>query len=765
MPKSNKFIVSFSQVDRNDIGLVGGKGANLGELTKFGAPVPPGFIVTSRAYFYFLEETGIKRKIADELSRIKDDDPTTLQTASARIEKLVTSEKVPKDLAVEIMKAYASLGGPLKDTMVAVRSSATAEDLPEASFAGQQATFLNVFGEANLVKRVKDCWASLFTPRAIFYREQHKFNHLKVGIAVPVQLMVQSEISGVMFTINPVSGEKNQIVIEAIWGLGELIVQGAVNPDRYIVSRDSGQILSVEVFRQSIQLIKVDGKTKEVSVRKSKQDKQKLGHTQIKQLAKVGSAIHNHYYFPQDIEWAYSKGKFYMLQTRPVTALVEERMVPETSKEGELFPKSKLLLKGTPASPGIARGPVRKIKTAKEIGKIKKGDVLVTGMTTPDFVPAMKRTVAIVTDRGGQTSHAAIVSRELGIPCVVGAEGATKKLKNGQIITVHGGQGTVYQGALETGAKLIERKVNRTKIPLVKTATKIYVNLAEPELAQEAASLPVDGVGLLRAEFMISEQVGTHPRKLIKDKKGKEFSHKLASGLATFCRAFSPRPVVYRTTDFKTSEYRNLVGGKSFEPEEENPLLGFRGAFRYIRDEAVFDLELEAINQVRRKMGFKNLWLMIPFVRTVQELTLVKRLIAAKGLVRSPSFKLWLMVEIPSNVVLLSEYAGVGLDGISIGSNDLTMLMLGADRDNAELAQVFNEQDPAVLWALEKVVKDCHKLGLTSSICGQAPSVYPELVEKLVEWGITSVSVSPDAVERTREIVAESERKRAKQEE
>ncbi|MBM3205595.1 phosphoenolpyruvate synthase, partial [Candidatus Shapirobacteria bacterium] len=448
--------------------------------------------------------------------------------------------------------------------------------------------------------------------------------------------------------------------------------------------------------------------------------------------------------------------------SRPVTTLKEKPAdLKEVAKE-----KRKILLKGQAAAPGLASGPVQKILSAKEIGKVNQGDVLVAPMTSPDFVPAMKKVVAIITDKGGQTSHAAIVSRELGLPCVVGTETATQDLKNDQMVTVNGSQGEIYQGGLLTQAKSTELgdKTKSVVQPLVhvlplKTATKVYVNLGEPQLAFEVAKRDVDGVGLLRAEFMMS-QIGIHPKKIIKDRRQKEFVQKLVENLSLFCEHFSPRPVVYRTTDFKTNEYRHLVGGKSYEPEEENPLLGYRGAFRYLHDTEVFEMELKAIKKTREK--YQNLWLMIPFVRTPQELKEIKKMIVANGLTRSDSFKLWLMVEVPANVILLEEFLKVGLDGVSIGSNDLTMLILGVDRDNAELAAVFHEQDPAVEWALEKVIKTCQKNKVTCSICGQAPSVYPDLVEKLIDWGITSLSVNPDAIERTKQLVFELEKRRAK---
>lgn len=763
MKKKDKHILWFKEIDKDDVGLVGGKGANLGEMASLDLPVPPGFVVTAAAYFQFLKENNLGKLIKQEVKKVDLERPETVSQVSAKIKPAIKKGKIPEKMAKEIIFSYTKFGRLLKDPYVAIRSSATAEDLPTASFAGQQETFLNIKGEANVVQRVRDCWASLFEPRAIFYRQENKFGHFKVGMAVIVQEMVESKVSGVMFTIDPVTNEKNKIVIEAIYGLGELIVQGKLVPDCYAVDKKSLDIISRNIAKQTVQLIKVGTSNKQTKVPKSLQTRRKLTDKQIIELARLGKKIHRHYFFPQDIEWALAKKKLYIVQTRPVTTTGEvKKQVDEIAKKERRKP----ILKGLPASPGMAAGPVQIIKSAKEIKKIDAGEILVTSMTTPDFVPAMKKAVAIVTDKGGQTSHAAIVSRELGVPCIVGAIKATQKLKNGQTITVNGSRGEVYQGGMVQGAQKAQkiREISLSQPTLralsLKTATKIYVNLGEPQLAEKVALRNVDGVGLLRAEFMIAE-IGIHPKKMIKDGKKAQFINQLTEGITQFCQAFNPRPVVYRTTDFKTNEYRHLVGGKSYEPEEENPLLGFRGALRYTTDEETFEMELAAIKKVRNKLGLKNLWLMIPFVRTPEELKKVKRIVAANGLIRSPSFKFWLMVEVPSNIILLENFIEVGIDGISIGSNDLTMLTLGVDRDNANLAGLFNEQDPAVTWALEKAIKTCQKHRITSSICGQAPSVYPDLVENLVKWGITSISVNPDAIERARELVAETEKKLA----
>ncbi|QQG40534.1 MAG: phosphoenolpyruvate synthase [Candidatus Levyibacteriota bacterium] len=753
--KQNKYILWFSEVDKHDIELVGGKGANLGEMVKASFPVPNGFIVTSHAYYTYLKENNLVQKIKHILNTANLEKPESLMQVSKHIKKYIMDGKLSEELVKEIFNAYKLLSGPLEDALVAVRSSATAEDLPTASFAGQQETFLNVKGEAVLVQKIKEAWASLFNERAIFYREEQKFSHFKVGIAIPVQKMVQSEKSGVMFSIDPITNDKSKIIIEAIYGLGELIVQGAATPDHYEVSKKDLKILSKSTAYQKTMLKKVGTENKEVKLSENEGSKQKITDNNIMDLALLGRKLEKHYYFPQDTEWAIEKNTLYLVQTRPVTTLGNKAKDEKVNEEDEKWKKANLLLKGSPASPGMVSGPARIIKSAKEIGKVLSGEVLVAPQTNPDFVPAMKKAVAIVTDAGGRTSHAAIVSRELGIPAVVGAENATKQIKNGMVITVNGSLGEIYKGSYiqSEEAKGFAKSVLR-----IKTRTNVYVNLAQPDLAEKVAQKNADGIGLLRAEFMIAN-IGTHPKKLIRDGKGHVFTEKLTESLLKFCKAFHPRPVVYRASDFKTNEYRNLIGGKDYEPHEENPMLGYRGAFRYVSDPNVFNLELEAIKRVRNKHHLDNLWLMIPFVRTVEELNGVMKLVEKSGLKRSSSFKLWVMVEIPSNVILVEDFIKCGIDGVSIGSNDLTMLILGTDRDNSEVAQIYNERNPAVLWAFEKIITTCKKHHITCSMCGQAPSQYPDLVEKLVEWGITSVSVSPDAIDVTRENIAIVEKK------
>ena len=749
-----KDFVWFSEVDKDDVALVGGKGANLGELYKLNINIPNGFIITSQVYFNALKSTGAVDRIRGILYGLNTDNPLDLESRALACQREILNLEIDKIIENKIEKYYKKLSGS-HDIFVAVRSSATAEDLPQASFAGQQSTFLNVRGKKELKRAISKAWASLFEARAIFYRTEKKFDHFKVGIALPIQKMIQSEVSGVMFTIDPVTNNKDSIVIEAIYGLGELIVSGSITPDHFEIDKNSFSIAKKVIAIQEKQLIRAKSGNKLIFIAKAHQQIQKLEDEKIIELAKVGKLIEKHYFFPQDIEWAYENKRLYIVQTRPVTTFKKQKKEELTVRMQTEITKNEAILQGSPASPVIATGPIVIIKSPKELFKIKKGDVLVTEMTNPDFVPGMKRAIGVITDKGGRTSHAAIVSRELGIACVVGTGNATKKLHDGMIVTVDGAKGLVYKGQIvPKKEKLISRITNEKIKEHFKTATKLYVNLAEPELATKVASQNIDGVGLLRAEFLIS-QIGKHPKQFLEDGNKQDFVEKLAGGLRIFGKAFGKRPVVYRATDLKSSEYRNLIGGDKFEPKETNPMLGYRGAFRYIKDPDVFKLELEAIKKVREQ--YPNLHLMIPFVRTVQELESVIKIVEEMNLLKDSSFKLWMMVEIPSNIILLDDFIKAGIDGISIGSNDLTMLILGTDRDNEEVASEFNELDKAVLWALEKTIKTASKMGITSSICGQAPSVYPELTEKLVDWGITSISVNPDAITATREIIYQAE--------
>lgn len=777
LPASRQ-VVWFEEVGKEDTGLVGGKGANLGEMINARLPIPYGFIITSTSYFQFIKEARLQQKIKDILAAVNYNNPNELQQASTHIQELILGADIPKDLGKEIIRYYDNLTAketayfknrlnPLEKTvhsikhlynqpLVAVRSSATAEDLPTASFAGQQETYLNVKGETHLLQKVKECWASLFTERAIYYRHEQGFDHFRIGLAAVVQRMVQSEKSGVAFSIDPVTNDKTKIVIEAIFGLGEYIVQGKVTPDHYEIEKRSLIMLRKDSNYQTAKFVKSGQTNREIKLSKKTGSVQKLTDEEIIKVALLTRDIENHYYFPQDIEWAIEGDTVFIVQSRPITTIKQtKKTISDKKTETGTLKIEVPILIGAPASPGIGTGPVKIIHTPREIDRVKKGDILVAPQTNPDYVPAMKRATAIVTERGGRTSHAAIVSRELGIPAVVGAERATKILKDAMIVTVNGKTGEIFKGKIVGGEQPIG--VEQKHIRHLRTVTKVYVNLAQPDEAKKVAGLPVDGIGLLRAEFMIAG-IGTHPNEFIRKHQEHFFVNKLANDLFTFVKAFSPRPIVYRATDFKTNEYRHLNGGSRYEPHEENPMLGFRGASRYIVHSGVFEMEMMAVKKIWES-GYNNLHVMIPFVRVPWELIKIKDLMKGYGMFNFHGFKLWIMVEVPACALSIEEFIKIGIDGVSIGSNDLTMMLLGVDRDNEEVANIYDERNPAVTSLLEYVVKTCSEHGVTSSICGQAPSDYPEIVEKLVKYGVTSVSVNPDAVIRTREQIFEIEKK------
>ncbi|MDP6452246.1 MAG: phosphoenolpyruvate synthase, partial [SAR202 cluster bacterium] len=722
----------------------GGKAANLGEMINAGIPVPDGYVVATSAYRAFMIEHGLDDMARELLTGVDIQNSAELAKVASEIRARIVSRNLPHDLTSSILRKYFSLEkGP-----VAVRSSATAEDMDNASFAGQQDTYLNVEGAMELIRAVRDCWASLFEARAIFYRDEQGIDHSDVDIAVVIQQMVPSDVSGVMFTVDP-AGNEDEILIEAILGLGEPLVSGNLSPDAYSVNRHELKISSRELATQPWMLTRNASHTgsHKLLIPRSRQGMQKLNDAHVIALAELGLRLEKHYGQPQDVEWAFVGDRLNVLQSRPITtnSTVEE-------SPNEVLEALDALVTGASASPGVVAGPVRIIDDATQVDQVQKGDILVTEMTTPDFVPAMKRAAAIVTDRGGRTCHAAIVSREMGLPCVVGAGDATTALLEIPIATVDGGAGAVYEGDHQTK---LTPEVTETPIDInLTTKTKLYVNLADPDAAQRVASMGVDGVGLLRAEFMIAH-LGEHPRSMLESGRGEEYTRHLAHELDRFAEAFSPRPIVYRFSDFKTNEYRNLKGGESFEPFEENPMIGYRGCARYIAEPEIFALEVEALKRVRETHS--NVGAMVPFVRTVTELEGVISLLREQGLERGPDFKLWMMAELPTNFLLLDRFLDTGIDGVSIGSNDLTQLVLGVDRDNEQLAEMFDERDPAVLQAIEHVVKTCVARGATVSICGQGPSVYPELSRKLVEWGITSVSVTPDMIQQTRQILHDAE--------
>ena len=776
MSNNPPLIIWIEELRAKDTALAGGKGANLGELVSAGVPVPPGFVVTSEAYKRFIEGSGLKAKIEKLLEALDVNNTAELERVSSEIRRLIMDTPIPEDIEEAIRKAYRELSEKIgvKDPLVAVRSSAVAEDLPEASFAGQQDTYLNVRGEDNVVDRVKACWASVFTPRAIFYRTQMGIDHFRAYMAVVVQKMVNARSAGVMFTLHPATGDRSVVVIESAWGLGEAVAGGKVTPDEFVVDKKTLEIIEKRINPKHI-MITYDpesGQNIVVELPKEKALEPSLSDEEAKELAKYGVMIENHYNHPMDIEWAIDKdipapNNIFIVQARYET--VWSRKKPEeVKKEEKPAEELKILVTGLPASPGVATGVARIILDphSPEAEEFREGDVLVTKMTDPDWVPLMKKAAAIVTDEGGMTSHAAIVSRELGIPAVVGTGNATTTIRNGMLVTVDGSRGVVYEGKVEIVKKkeavpgALAPEAMRELYPV--TATKIYMNLGQPEAIDKYVDLPFDGIGLMRIEFILSDWIGYHPLYLIAEGKPDFFVNKLAEGIAKVASAIYPRPVVVRFSDFKTNEYRGLRGGEKYEPEERNPMLGWRGVSRYIHPmyEKAFRLEVRAIRKVREEMGLKNVWVMLPFVRTTWEVERVLGIMNEEGLGRSKDFKVWIMAEVPSVVLLVDEFSKL-VDGFSIGSNDLTQLVLGVDRDSQLLAEMgyFDERDPAVLRAIKMLIEGAHRHGKTVSICGQAPSVYPEIVEFLVEAGIDSISVNPDAVVATRRLVAGIERK------
>jgi len=770
LPKPDAIVVRLEDVRKDDISLVGGKCANLGELTAKGIHVPPGFAVTAEAFRRFLEETKIGEIIHKTLgSSNGSKDPKQYEEASEEIRKILESAPMPEDIAGKVRTAYRDLCEKTgdKNVTVAVRSSATSEDLPDASFAGQQDTYLNVSGEDQLVHYVQKCWGSLYTPRAIFYREEKGFPHDKVLISVGVQKMVRSNCSGVAFTLDPINGDPSKIVIESTWGLGEALVAGIVRPDRFIVDKGTMQLIHKEIVPKMIEHVPNDktGLTIQSDVPAERRNVSSLTDEQVIEIAKVAVDIEDHYHTPQDIEFAVEHGtagsSLYIVQTRPETFW--SKMKSPTGETDSHIIHRVAVVHGLPASPGMHAGRAKVVPTTLEAGRLMKNkDILVTRMTNPDWVPYMKIAGAIVTEDGGTTCHAAIVSREMGIPCIVGARNATKLMQTGQEYTVDAKSGVVYNGLVEEILKATQPQHEiPTVIPI--TSTKIYVNISLPELADKVArETHADGVGLLRAEHMMLS-VGKHPRLLIEEGGGEKMVDAFAEGVRKVATPFAPRPVVYRCLDFKPDEFLGLPGGEKYEREAghvgPNPLLGFRGTFRYVKEPDIFRLECRAIKKVREEYKLTNVHVMLPFVRTLEDFRNAKKILEEEGLKRGPDFKLWIMVEVPSTVLLIDKFVDEGIDGISFGTNDLTMLILGIDRDDASIQEIYDERNLAVLRAMSHVIRVCSEKGVTTSICGQAPSNYPEVVEFLVREGAVSMSVNPDKVIETKLLVAAIEQK------
>jgi pyruvate,water dikinase len=693
---------------------------------------------------------------------------------------------MPKDIGGAIRSAYEELCRKLglSDVFVAVRSSATAEDLPDASFAGQQETFLNVKGVRHLLENTVKCWSSLFTPRAIFYRTEKGFAHEKVFISVGVQKMVNSKAAGVIFTINPVTGDPSQIVIEGNYGLGETVVSGAVTPDDFVVDKNTLKIIERRIAKKTVQYLRDlgTGKTVHLDVPVEKQEQPCLNDEEIIKLAELAKRIEQHYGKAQDIEWAIDSDlsfpdNIFIVQSRPETVWSLKLAEKPTKAEAEGMKPAemlKVIVKGSPAGKrGFGIGMAKVVSNPEEAAKVmQKGDILVTEMTNPDYVPFMKLAGAIVTDKGGVTCHAAIVSRELGIPCVVGAENATKLMVTGKEYTVDSRSGVVYEGIMPTLTEQLSSSTGASAPPntitggmfqpVPVTATKIYMNLGVPEKIEDYKDLPFEGIGLMRIEFILASYIGEHPLYLIETGQSQKFVDKLAEGMATVARAIQPRPVVVRFSDFKTNEYRELKGGEKYEIVEANPMLGWRGCSRYISSwyEKAFRLECQAIRKCREEWGLKNVWVMLPVVRTTWEAKKCLEIMREESLERSRDFKVWFMAETPSIAILADEFSKL-CDGFSIGSNDMTQGILMIDRDSERLGQMgyFDERDPAVKRIIAHLIKVAHENGCTMSICGEGPSNLPDFAEFLVRAGIDSISVNNDAVIATKKLVASIEQK------
>jgi pyruvate, water dikinase len=770
------YTVDLQDVSDSDLPLVGGKAGKLGELIRQGLPVPPGFVVTTEVYQAFTDATILRTEIPAALASIHSDQPETVDAASRRIRAAFESTDFPAGLRKTLADAYERFARQHSVRFSAVRSSATLEDLEGASFAGLQDTYLNVTGVDAILEAIRKCWGSLFTPRVLVYRQKKGFEHSAVRLAVLIQKMVDATVSGILFTRDPNTGE-NHMIVEAGLGLGELIVGGEVTPDHYVIDGATLKVVHKQISEQRVRLLRDEtGGNRREQVPADERNVQKLSDHRLSRLVSLARLIESHYRRPMDVEWCGDREALYIVQARPVTT-IPTSTASGSGRSGDApgagadDGEEKPILRGFGASPGIATGIARILRGSAEMDKLKAGEVLVTSMTTPDMVPAMSQASAIVTDEGGMTCHAAIVSRELGVPCVVGTREATKLIADGDEVTVDGKTGSVYKGAAlkakqaaAAGASAAAAAPgpghSHDSVPV--TATKIYVNVGVPEKAEEYARLPVSGVGLLRIEFIFTAHVREHPLALLKKGKKDELVKRLADGIGKVCQAFHPRPVIIRTSDFKTNEYRGMPGGDEFEPLEENPMIGWRGCSRYISPiyRPAFLCELEAIHRVRTEMGLKNAMVMLPFVRNTWELEEIAEMMRAQGLRRSRDFQLYLMAEVPSTVLLAREFSK-HCDGFSIGSNDLTQLVLGADRDSETLGRMgyFDERDPAVLRAIQLLIDGAHAEGRSVGICGQGPSVYPEFAEFLVREGIDSISLNADTVTATIRTIASLEQR------
>ena len=748
-------VLWLEDIRSEDIDSVGGKGASLGEMTAAGLPVPPAFVVTAGTYRSFIEDTGIDEELFAAVD-VDTEDSTALAEAEATAKELILETEIPDELREELLASYDELGDE-EQAFVAVRSSATAEDLPDASFAGQQETFLNVTRE-DLVSRVKRCWASLFTKRAIYYRNEQGFDHEKVDIAVVVQRMVDAEKSGVMFTSHPSTGEA-RIIIEAAWGLGEAVVSGSDSPDNYVVDRRTNEVLDETVAQKKVQMVRDEesGSTVTLDVPEEKRGERVLTDEEIATLVKLGETAEDHYDEPQDVEWALVDGEVFMLQSRPITTISESAKATASADGSGSEGSGDMLVKGLGASPGIVAGPVRIVRKLDQLDKVGKGDIIVTEMTTPDMVPAMKRAAGIVTDEGGMTSHAAIVSRELGVPAVVGTGNASELLGDGQVVTIDGDKGSVIEGEMktETSDEDDRHEDIRPQNPVKPmTATEVKVNVSIPEAAHRAAQTGADGVGLLRMEHMILS-TGQTPEHYVENHGEEAYVDEIVRGVREVADEFYPRPVRVRTLDAPTDEFRQLEGGEN-EPHEHNPMLGYRGIRRSLDRPDVFAHELEAFRRLF-EMGYDNVEVMFPLANDAEDVVRARNLMAEAGI--DPEKRTWgVMVETPASALAIEGMAEAGIDFASFGTNDLTQYTLAVDRNNENVADRFNELHPAVLELIGNAIRTCRGNDVNTSICGQAGSK-PEMVRFLVNEGISSISANIDAVRDVQHEVKRVEQK------
>ena len=751
--KSVPNILWLEEIRKEDIISVGGKGASLGEMASIGLPVPGAFVVTAQAFRRFLVETGLEQKIYGSLEKLDVEDNEALERAADHAKGLVLKAKVPAAIRDDVKKAYKRMNNG--ELIVAVRSSATAEDLPDASFAGQQETFLNIKGEAALLSAVQKCWASLYGARAIYYRAKQGFDDHTVNIAVVVQQLVNSEKAGVMFTSHPITGEPSTI-IEGSWGLGEAVVSGSVSPDKYVFEQRGEKVTERLISNKKIEILAngTNG-TKTVDVPASRQDTQVLSDEEVAKLAMYGKIAEDHYGIPQDVEWSIVGGTFYILQSRPITTISDKKGAKSMSGAAEGKVEHAILVQGQGASPGIASGNVVLIRDIKDAGKVKEGDILVTKMTNPDMVPAMRKVAAIVTDEGGMTCHAAIVSRELGTPAVVGTKTATSVLSTGQLITVDGERGLIYEGVVEKPAQKEQAGALLAGGggPII-TATSVKVNVSIPEAAARAAATGADGVGLLRIEHLILGLNKT-PGWFITNHSEEEFVKELHDGIKIVLDAFPGKPVWVRTLDAPTDEFRNMMGGEN-EPHEHNPMLGWRGIRRDLESPEQFRLQVEAFKQLWKE-GYDNLGVMFPMVSHPNQFVAAREMMRSWG-VDVENATLGIMIEIPSSAILVEDFLDAGIRFASFGTNDLIQYTLAIDRNNENVAGMYQPKHQAVLRLIHDAIQSCREYGVECSICGQAGSD-PKMVEWLVEHGIASFSANIDAIAKIRETVAKTEKR------